>query len=162
LETTNDAISAAMVRASTRYTRLVLLIGPEGTGKSSGLRAVGDSTGNSVTNVGLQLAPLVTDVPVRRRPVAAADGFGDLVRGSGSGDLLLLDNLELLFLPELRLDPLKLLQDSARNRVVVAAWSGSVVAGELRYAAPSHPEFRTYREPDCVLVDLTGAPRGIS
>lgn len=56
----------------------------------------------------------------------------------------LLDNIEIIFDPVLRQDPLALLQGLSRQRVVVAAWPGAVADGWLTYAEPSHPEHRRY------------------
>jgi hypothetical protein len=55
---------------------------------------------------------------------------------------VLLDNLELLFDISLKLDPLRCLQDLARDKTIVAAWNGTVTAGHLTYATPDHPEYR--------------------
>ena len=43
-----------------------------------------------------------------------------------SGDVILLDNIEILFDVSLRQDPLRLLQGLSRNKTVVAAWDGSI------------------------------------
>ena len=42
-----------------------------------------------------------------------------------SGDVVLLDNLEILFDTGLEVEPLRLLQVSSRNRTIVASWNGS-------------------------------------
>jgi hypothetical protein len=65
---------------------------------------------------------------------------------------VLLDNLELLFDVSLRLDPLRCLQDLARDTTIVAAWNGTVTAGHLTYATPGHPEYRRYALEDLVIV----------
>lgn len=149
----------AVGRAGSRYTRLVLLVGPGGTGKSATLRELANDLGLQPVNLGLELSRRLVDVPARRRPVAAADLAADLCRGDGADSVRVLDNTEAIFQPELRLDPLKLLQDSARNRSVVAAWCGEVEGGTLRYARPSHAEFREYVNPDAVLVEMAALPR---
>ena len=66
--------------------------------------------------------------------------------------VILFDNVELLFAPALQLDPLRLLQQTARNRTVVAAWNGRVDDGSLTYAEPSHPEYRRYATDEILLV----------
>ena len=70
------------------------------------------------------------------RPEAAA--------GSAPDRVILLDNIEIVFDPVFQHDPLRLLQGLSRHRVVVAAWSGAVDKGQLAYAAPGHPEHRSY------------------
>lgn len=73
------------------------------------------------------------------------------------GQLALLDNLEILFHPDLELDPLRLLQKLSRNRTIVAAWNGSAHDGYLIYAKAGHPEYRRYPMNDLRVVLLEGA-----
>ena len=68
----------------------------------------------------------------------------DEITGEISGELVLLDNIELLFNSRLKQDPLRLLQGLSRNRTVVATWNGSVIDGHITYAVPDHPEYRRY------------------
>ena len=75
----------------------------------------------------------------------------------GAREVVLLDNLELLFDVRLQQNPLRCLQALARHRTIVATWNGAVLgAGSpvatLTYAVPNHPEYR--REPlgDTLLV----------
>ena len=57
----------------------------------------------------------------------------DLAREQ-AGEVLLLDNTEVLFSVELRQDPLRLFQALSRNRTVVACWSGTFDGAYLTYA----------------------------
>ena len=57
------------------------------------------------------------------------------IRDEGS-EVVLLDNIELLFATELAQDPLRLLQSLSRNRTIVAAWPGNFDGGALTYAEP--------------------------
>lgn len=68
----------------------------------------------------------------------------DLGDEHAKGDLLLLDNLELLFDPSLQLDPLDVLKRHAHARRVVAVWPGQLRDGRLSYAELGHPEYREY------------------
>ena len=67
----------------------------------------------------------------------------EIVREERS-DVVLLDNIELLFAVELAQDPLRLLQSLSRNRTIVAAWPGTFDGKTLTYAEPGHPEARRY------------------
>jgi hypothetical protein len=64
------------------------------------------------------------------------------------GDLLLLDNIELLFDRSLQLDPLDLLKRHAHAKRVVAVWPGELQGdartGRLTYADMGHPEHQDY------------------
>ena len=71
-----------------------------------------------------------------------------------ASDLVLLDNTELLFDATLKQDPLPLLQGLSRNKTLVAAWTGALEDGKLRYAAARHPEHRQYPARDLLAVPL--------
>jgi len=71
-------------------------------------------------------------------------------------DVVLLDNIEILFEVALKQDPLRLLQSISRNRTIVATWSGSIEDGHLVYAAPYHPEYRRYEVGDLLVVKHRG------
>jgi hypothetical protein len=59
-------------------------------------------------------------------------------------DVLLLDNIEILFDCSLHLNPLDTLKRHAHARRVVAAWPGEFSDGRLTYAALGHPEHQDY------------------
>jgi hypothetical protein len=79
--------------------------------------------------------------------------FKELLAGA-SGEVVLLDNMEILFDPGLEIDPLRLLQVVSRNRTTVAAWNGAFHNGTLTYAEPGHPEYQAFRQPDAVVVTV--------
>jgi len=77
--------------------------------------------------------------------------------GVAAGDVVLLDNIEILFDVSLKQDPLRLLQGISRNKTVVAALSGAVKDEHMVYAAPGHPEFKRYSLRDCLVVNPEAA-----
>ena len=93
------------------------------------------------------------DVPKGKRARQADRIFKDLVHGV-SCDMLILDNLEILFDSSLQLDPLRLLQLVSRNQTVVASWSGMLNESLLTYAEPDHPEYKLYRDVDVLVVPV--------
>lgn len=147
-------LEGAIAEASVRYCRLVLLAGFSQAMCSSMLRIAARTCGYPLTFVSQSVAVLLLDVSSRKRPAVVAEIASQVIGSAAQERAILLDHLELLFLPDLRLDPLKLLQDAARNRVIVAAWDGSFEGGVLRYGLPSHSEFREYRNPDAIIVNV--------
>ncbi len=57
---------------------------------------------------------------------------------------LILEDIELLFLPSLEVDVPALMGSLARNRILCIVWPGRIEAGKLIYADPSHPEYKSY------------------
>jgi hypothetical protein len=156
IESTIDVILTRIDQVQGMTNQLVLVAGPSGSGKTTALHAVAERSGFPYVAVGLALGELLLDVPPGERPLRVASGLDDLVRDRGP--VVLLDNLEILFEPSLRVDPLALLEGLSRSRTVVAAWNGAVVGTTLTYAEPGHPEYRTYPRGQRVVVDLGATP----
>ena len=147
-------------KTGSRYHRLVLVVGAAGTGKTAALMAVAGRTGAPLVNVNLELSRRMLDLAGRQRPLRVRRLLGRIVAERRS-DVVLLDNLEILFDAALRQHPLRLLQDLSRSRVVAAAWNGSLEGGHVRYAAPGHPEHRRYPLDGVLAVDTGAAAVGL-
>lgn len=146
------------------YYRLLLVVAAEGSGKTAALQAVSDQIGMPRINVNLELSRRLLDLTQRQRALHVQRLLQEIVADAAS-DVVLLDNIEILFDPKLQQDPLRCLQQLARHRTVVAAWGGAVVGDDprtavLTYAAPGHPEYRRYPTGDLVIVTPLPAPVG--
>jgi type II secretory pathway predicted ATPase ExeA len=138
------------------YNRLVLLVGPSGSGRTTALRSLADAEKVPVFNVGAEISRLLLDMTERQRILQ----LPKLLEGTVAAlprDLTLLDNTEILFNPALKQDPLRLLQGLSRDRTIVACWLGNVDGGHLTYAVPEHPEFRQYPSAGLLTVNLRDA-----
>jgi len=138
-------------RVATLYHRLILVVTPSGAEKTVALREVEKHTGYRYLNVNLELSRCMLELTQRQRQLQVSRLLQDILRISHD-QAVLLDNLEILFDVSLKLDPLRCLQDLARDQTIVAAWNGTVTAGHLTYAAPDHPEYRRYALEDLVVV----------
>ncbi|MEM5947922.1 BREX-3 system P-loop-containing protein BrxF [Spirochaetia bacterium 38H-sp] len=153
-----DQVLRKISEARELYHRLILMVGPAGSGKTSALQEVSASTSAPLVNVNLELSRRMLDLTERRRALQLPRLLGEIV-GEATGELVLLDNIEILFDVHLKQDPLRLLQGLSRNKTVVAAWNGSIVDGHMTYAAADHPEYRRY--PICdFLVASPDLPSG--
>lgn len=157
-----DAIAAGIHQAQGLYHRLLLLVGPSGTGKSATLTTVSQQFGATLVNIALELSRSLLELDVRQRRLQVGSLLTRCVHGAAQrgGDIVLLDNTELLFDASLQQDPLRLLQNVARNITVVAAWTGDLHEGSLRYAALGHPEYRRYPTGDLMIVVAGKAGEG--
>lgn len=138
--------------------RLILLLGPPGSGKTRLLRAFGERRGVAPLNVGAALGRRLIALPVRQRPLQAAPMLRELITRRPAGDPALLDNLELLFDETLKLDPLELLRRLAQSRRIVAVWPGELRQGDgrhrLSYAPVNHPEHEDLAADGVILFQL--------
>ena len=138
-----DQVIRRIDQAAELYHRLVMLVAPAGAGKTAALRDVHQRRAAPLVNVNLELSRRMLDLTERQRALQLPRLLSELVSTSES-DVILLDNIEVLFDVSLKQDPLRLLQGLSRNKTVVAAWSGSIDGEHIVYATPDHPEYRRY------------------
>lgn len=150
-------IAEQVENAAQLYYRLVLVVGPPRSGKTSALRDLRAERGWPLVNINLALSAKLLELTVRQRALRVARLVDDVVREQGAG-VVLLDNIEMLFHPDLKQDPLRLLQSLSRNRTIIATWRGSYVGSRLTYAAPDHPEFRRFEDPQALIVSSGDVP----
>jgi hypothetical protein len=99
------------------YHRLVLVVAPSGAGKTAALREIAAQTNGHYINVNLELSRRLLDLPQRQWPIQAPRLLEDIVQGDRE-QVILLDNVELLFDVALQLHPLRCLQTLARQRTI--------------------------------------------
>jgi hypothetical protein len=151
-----DRVIKRIDQAAELYHRLVMLVAPAGSGKTAALQDVHARTAAPLVNVNLELSRRMLDLTERQRALQLPRLLAEIV-GASAADVVLLDNVEVLFDVSLKQDPLRLLQGLSRNKTVVAAWSGSVDGEHLVYAAPDHPEYKRYRLRGFLVVNTEAA-----
>jgi hypothetical protein len=169
-----DRVIKRIGQAAELYHRLVVLVAPAGSGKTAALQDVHERTAAPLVNVNLELSRRMLDLTERQRALQLPRLLAELV-GASAADVVLLDNIEVLFDVSLKQDPLRLLQALSRNKTVVAAWSGEIRTEErglrtesngddsarstqssslyLVYATPDHPEYKRYPLRDFLVVN---------
>ena len=169
-----DRVIQRIGQAAELYHRLVMLVAPAGSGKTAALQDVHERTMAPLVNVNLELSRRMLDLTERQRALQLPRLLAEIV-GASAADVVLLDNVEVLFDVSLKQDPLRLLQGLSRNKTVVAAWSGEIrTEGRglrtevntddsarstqssslyLVYATPDHPEYKRYPLRDFLVVN---------
>jgi hypothetical protein len=155
---TADPVTLTQLRdqlagAAARFYRLILVVGPNGAGKTPLLKALSQETGIPYVNLNLTLSQRLLDLTARQRALRVHRILADILAAQ-AGDAVCLDNIELLFEPELRQDPLGCLQGLSRTKTLVVAWGGAWQGAALTYAHPGHPEYVYYDHPDAVIIPL--------
>jgi RNase adaptor protein for sRNA GlmZ degradation len=146
-------LAAAIEQATGQYYRLVVLAGALGSGKTAALQTVSQKFGYAVVNVNLELSNRLLELTRTQRSRQVERLLKEVI-ATAPGDVVLLDNLEILFDTVLEVEPLRLLQVSSRNRTIVASWNGSFRDGLLTYAEPGHPEFMQFKQTDAVVIPI--------
>lgn len=150
-ESLADRLISLIGQASQLYYRLILLVGPAGTGKTEALRLVEEYAGFPRINLNLALSRQLLELTERQRVLQLPQLLAELL-APYRGGVILLDNLEILFNVSLKQDPLRLLQRLSRQQTIVAAWPGNIEANKLVYAEPNHPEYRRYLIQDYLVL----------
>lgn len=150
---TATKLEQAIEQAAGQYYRLVVVAGVPGSGKTAVLQSVSEKTGCPLVNVNLELSKRMLELTRLQRSRQVERLLKEVI-AVAPGDVVLLDNLEILFDTALEVEPLRLLQVSSRNRTIVASWNGSFRDGTLTYAEPGHPEFIQFKQTDAVVIPV--------
>lgn len=148
-----EELELAVQQAAHQYFRLVVLAGTPGSGKTAALQALAQRLSCTLVSVNLELSRRMLDLTRTQRSRQVERLLKEVV-ASAPGDVVLLDNLEILFDVGLEVEPLRLLQLTSRNRTVVASWNGTFRDGTLTYAEPGHPEFTQYKQTEAIVITV--------
>lgn len=148
-----DQVVQRVDEVAASYYRLVLVVGPTRSGKTGVLQEAGRLLSAPILNLNLKLSERLLDLSPQQRALRAGEIVEEIVQPSASAATLL-DNIEILFDPQLRQDPLRLLQMLSRRGTLVVAWPGVMDGENLVYAEPGHSEHQRYARPDAVIIQL--------
>ena len=128
-----------------------MLAAPSGKGKTKILQEVRTRTDAPLVNINLELSRHMLELTEIQRAIQLPRILRDIIENFGN-DLVLLDNIEMIFDIEMKQDPLRLLLGLSRNVTLVAAWNGTIADSYLTYSVPGHPEYRRYPIHDFIVV----------
>ncbi len=146
-------LEQAIEQAAGQYYRLVILAGAPASGKTTTLQSTAQKLGCPLVNVNLELSKRMLELTRTQRSRQVERLLKEII-AAVPGDVVLLDNLEILFDTGMEVEPLRLLQVSSRNRTIVASWNGTFQAGTLIYAEPGHPEFIQFKQTEAVVITV--------
>ena len=138
------------------YHRLILIVGPSGSGKSQALKELQTKLKAPIINISLELSRKMLDLTGRQRILSLARLLQELI-DENEIEIVLLDNTEILFDTNLKQDPLRILQNLSRKKIVISSWNGSATKNHLMYAVPNHTEYRKYSNQDLIIINLEDA-----
>ena len=111
------------------------------------LTKAAEDFGTTRINLNLELGKRLNEVPERRRALKTPACIDEILdENQQEGKPLIFDNIELLFSPELELEPLALLEDAGRRSMIIVGWPGALQNGSLTYAEPGYKEYKNIPE----------------
>lgn len=128
--------------AKESYYKLILVVGPVGSGKTSLLKQIGNY-GFHYLNFGEEFSRQLLPRPKSSRAAEAEELAIELVERQSSRRLAI-DNTEVLFEAPILLNPLALLKRLSIDHLVVASWNGRFDDAKLIYGMPGHPAYQEY------------------
>ena len=130
-----EEITMRIAQAVELYHRLIIVVAPAGAGKTAALQVVHEHTAAPLINVNLELSRRMLGLTERQRPLHLPRLLSEILSAIES-DVVLFDNIEILFDISLKQDPLRLLQGLSRLKTVVTTWNGMLVDGHIVYGEP--------------------------
>ncbi len=130
LDTVPEQIAG--LAAAAEKTKLLFVVGKPGSGKSNALRTL---SANNLWKY-VDCRSLLTDEFLELTPAARPQLAPELMKknlAEYDSPVLLLDRLQVLFTPMLRLDPVSLLHELCKHFTIIAAWPGDYQDGNLIY-----------------------------
>lgn len=148
-----ETIKEQIGHAGKRYHQLVLIAMPYASDKTDVLVTLSKKERYHYINVSLVLSQALLDYSRQERISRVIPTLEELV-SEKKAKVVLLDNIEILFEPSIKQDPLRCLEYLSRNRTIVVIWYGIYRNGALTYAEPGHPEYKFYSAVDALVVNL--------
>jgi hypothetical protein len=139
--------------AHQQYYRLIICAGPSNSGKTLALKEIQCTYHYPLINVSKRISEHPIEL-FETQKISRLSKILEKIIDETGGDIVLLDNTEILFDPYFKQDPLRTLQKISRSRTIAASWNGNIIQKELIYAEPNHPEYRRYKiTHDFLVVD---------
>ena len=102
-------------------------------------------------NIGKELSAALRPVSVKERSSFSQKWLLESLRRFSNGPVIC-TNIDLLFDPNLELDPLTLFRQAARYMRMIVLWPGEISGKSLFYAIPEHHHFRSWEISNALLL----------
>ena len=133
--------------------RLVLLVGRPGSGKSKLLRELSTIRGWQYVNCRTFLTEQLLEMVPKVRALEAPGIIAGTLEAF-KADVVVLDDMQVLFAPVLQVDPLQLLKHLGRKVSIVAAWPGEFDGKNLKAAASVQTNSRIYDAKGLTIIQI--------
>ena len=133
-------IKSLISKAEMSYYKLIIVVGKSESGKTSLLRRISEELHFPLINLGLELSRRLLSLTNKQRKLMAAEIIEEIL-DEQDAPILVIDNTEVVFDPNLKLNPSGLLKNISRNRLLIWSWNGEQDGDQLIYSYAGHPEY---------------------
>ena len=148
-----DTVINSLVQVGNNFSKLLMLVGPAFSGKTQCLKEVSERINIPYINLGVELSKKLIELSVKQQVLMVSGLTKEIVNNIHS-DVALVDNIEILFNPDLKIDPVRLLLNCSRNKTLVAAFSGKQIDDSIIYAELHHPEYVKFKIEDYEVISF--------
>jgi hypothetical protein len=106
-------------------------------------------------NLNLTLSERLLNFSNIERSLLDLDDIMSNIMNKNTSDVIILDNIEIVFDPELKRNPLQLFRHISRNHTIIVSWPGKYENQKLSYAEPYHPEYFEEKVTDLTIHSLS-------
>jgi hypothetical protein len=110
------------------------------------------TAGVILLNLNLKLSEKLINITQSKRSRTISTVINEILADYPKDQVLLVNHFEILFLPELQQDPIRLFEDLSRERTLILLWPGVYEDGVLSYAQPWHSEYREFANVDATMI----------
>lgn len=136
-----ERLQQLVADAAQLNSKLVLVVANFGGGKTALLAEFAKSRDLKIINVGTELSNLLVPIASSQRSFEVMSVLRDILSQHRDRGVVVLDNIEVMFDAELKINPFDTIKRLAHALTVVVAWPGNFRDGRLLYAKVGHPEY---------------------
>ncbi|MFW9994866.1 MAG: BREX-3 system P-loop-containing protein BrxF [Candidatus Odinarchaeota archaeon] len=148
------ALKDSIIQCSENYYKLLLLVGTFSSGKTKMLKILSKELEYVYVNLNLMLGERLINLNKDEREILDIYNLMREYLHNEEIKGLILDNIEIIFCPILKRNPLITLKKLSRNKIIIASWPGKFEKNKVIYATPNHIEFFEEKVTDIVVYTL--------
>ena len=131
--------------------KTVFLVGPSGSGKTKFLLNLSQKETLPYISLNVELSKKINELTIGDKDWEI---FLSNVINAQTGDIILLDNTELLFTRDLSINPIRLLKSQNRRKVIIMVWNGEYNGTTLTYGNPGDEDYRKFSSNDLDGIEI--------
>lgn len=96
---------------------------------------------SSILNINRIISELLLDIPSKLQAIKTQQTITEVIRNNPQ-KVIVIDNVEILFSPILKVKPIELFRELSRYKTIIVIWRYSYENNRLVYAVPEHTEYQ--------------------